>query len=235
MIELYTAPENIVFSIALTLMFMIGIVQIISLLLGLGLEGIIDDFLPDFDVDAGVDVDVDADFDLDLDTDAADHLHVGFMHAIMGWLHMGKVPALVSFIYFLFIFPFSGYAVQIVSYNIGFGFLPGILIVPTVFIACMPLLRIGNQVLAKIYPKDETSAVSSDTFIGRVAVITLGQVTSKRSAEAKLVDQYGKSHYIMVLADNEGDSFQKGDHVLVVGKRGSRFSVITNPNPNLED
>ncbi len=225
MIELYSAPQNLFFSLALTLMFLIGLTQIISVTFGLGLDGVLDDLLPDFD----------ADIDVDLDADAGAHADMGMMGGIMGWLHIGKVPLLISLSFFLLIFAFIGYGAQIFCYNLGIGFLSGWAAAPAVFFVCLPLVRIGNQVLAKIYPQDETLAVSRDTFVGKIASITIGKVTHEKSAEAKLIDDLGKTHYVMVLADEEAGHFEKGNRVLIVGKRGSRFTAVADPFPNSED
>ena len=113
MIELYSAPQNLFFSVALTLMFLIGLTQIISVTFGLGLDGVLDDLLPDFD----------ADIDVDLDADAGAHADMGMMGGIMGWLHIGKVPLLISLSFFLLFFAFIGYGAQIFCYNLGIGFL----------------------------------------------------------------------------------------------------------------
>ena len=94
----------------------------------------------------------------------------------------------------------------------------------------LPTVRVLGGVLNKIIPKDETSAVSKDTFIGRVAVITLGKSSKGNPAEGKVKDSFGKYHYIMVEPDNAGDIFVQGGQVLLVRRDGSKFYAIKNEN-----
>lgn len=51
------------------------------------------------------------------------------------------------------------------------------------FLLAMPSVRLFSSVLVRIMPRDETSAVASDSFIGRTATITLG--TAKRGSAAQ--------------------------------------------------
>lgn len=44
---------------------------------------------------------------------------------------------------------------------------PGWLAVPVVFILSLPAVRFGGGALQKIMPGDETTAVSSDSLLGR--------------------------------------------------------------------
>lgn len=88
--------------------------------------------------------------------------------------------------------------------------------------------------MEKVLPKDETAAVSVESFVGRVATIVIGTATHLRATEAKLVGPEGKIHYLQVVADVQEQSFSKGEEVLVVGRRSEGvFTVIENRNPLL--
>jgi hypothetical protein len=84
-----------------------------------------------------------------------------------------------------------------------------------------------------VIPKDETEVVSENSFIGRVAVITLGEALRGKPAEAKLTDQFGQDHYLMVEPDQEIETFPQGTEVLIVRRQGAVFTGITNPHPGL--
>ena len=119
--------------------------------------------------------------------------------------------------------------------ELGIGRLHWLLASGASFAATMPCLRVGNSILEKVLPKDESSVVSVKSFVGRIATVMIGTVTNERSAEAKVIGPNGKPHYIQVVADNEGKTFKQGDHVLIVGRRSeSVFTVIENKNPLLE-
>ena len=98
------------------------------------------------------------------------------------------------------------------------------------FVISLPIVRVLGSGLNKIIPKDETSAVSKDTFIGRVATITLGESRNGNSAEGKVKDSFGKYHYIMIEPDIAGDIFSQGSEVLLVRQDGSKFYAIKNEN-----
>jgi hypothetical protein len=94
------------------------------------------------------------------------------------------------------------------------------------FSASLPAVRFSGGILHRIMPKDETTAVSQGSFIGRVAVLTLGTATAGNAAQAKLRDAHGQDHYIMVEPDNKEDQFSQGDAVLLVRHTGACFYVI---------
>lgn len=80
---------------------------------------------------------------------------------------------------------------------------------------------------------DETDAVSEKTFIGRVAKITLGKAEINSPAQAKLKDEHGQNHYIMVEPDIQGDVFETGRLIILVSRVGTIFKAISNDKPAL--
>ena len=75
-------------------------------------------------------------------------------------------------------------------------------------------------------PRDETSAISTDSFIGHTATITLGTAKTGSAAQGKFKDKYGTSHYLMLEPDNQTDEFPQGSSVLIVRKAGAVFYSI---------
>lgn len=223
MIENALAPENFLFLVALGLFLLIFLVQLVSVLFGMEPFSFLDSLLPDMELN------------LDGDISLADS-SPGFVDSVMSMLKLGRVPFVFTFILFLFLFSLIGLYGQMALAHTEVGRLHWFLASGASLIATLPLLRLGNGLLEKVLPKDETAAISADTFVGRLATILIGTVTSDRSAEAKVIGPEGKTHYIQVVADNEGKTFRKGDHVLVVGRRtDALFTVIENPNPLLEE
>ena len=218
MIEYFTAPDNIAFLIALTLFFLLFLVELLSLVFGIEALSFMDDIVPDIDMD------------VDLETASP-----GFLDSVFSFLRIGRVPMSMTMTVFLFVFSFIGFNLQYVLEGSGIGRLHWLPATAIAFVAALPFVRIGNTILEKVLPKDETSAISSETFVGRVAEITLGVATHAKQTEAKLVGPDGKTHYIQVVADRESSTFQRGDHVLVVGRRSeSLFTIIEIQNPLLE-
>lgn len=204
------APENVTFALAAGLLAVISVLQVASFLLGFAPLSGVDDWLGG---------------DLDL---SVDHTPT-FGEALLSLIGVGKVPVVFSFLFFLFAYACIGYGLQWVIGALGFGLWPAWLASLAAFVVSLPVLRGGNEVLGKLIPGDESLAVSEATFIGKLAVVTLGTATYRRSAEAKLEDDHGRTQYVQVVSDLEEESFRAGEEVVIVGKRGSEFTVVRGP------
>ncbi|MBU0960280.1 MAG: YqiJ family protein, partial [Proteobacteria bacterium] len=106
--------------------------------------------------------------------------------------------------------------------------------VPAVMCA-LPTVRVCGGLLGKYMPKDETYVVSEKSFLGQIATITMGTARDNNPAQAKLKDQHGQTHYILVVPDNPAASFQQGDKTIIVSQNGSIFKVIANTSSVLTD
>ena len=94
-------------------------------------------------------------------------------------------------------------------------------------------MRSLGSLLAHIIPRDETSAVSELTLIGRAGVISAGMARQGLAAQARVRDSHGRTHYLMVEPDVEGETFDQGVQILVVRKVGAFYRCIANPHPAL--
>lgn len=227
MIQFFLAGPNLPFAVALALMLAIALLEGVATLLGAGFSDLLDTMIPDLDLDVDVDLDLDADLDMP-------EAHVAPpLSKILGWLRLGEVPVLMLLVIFLTAFGLLGLGVQSIAGRYFGGLLPGGLAAIPAFVGAVPVVRGLGGVLAKIIPKDETEVVSEKSFIGRVAVITLGEASPGKPAEAKLTDLFGQDHYVMVEPDQEDDKFSQGMEVLIVRQRGAVFTGIVNPHPGL--
>lgn len=225
MIEFLLAGENMLFAVALGLMAAIGFLEGVAAMIGLGVSGLLDSMLPDIP-DTDFSFDADADFDL----------HAGSgLTKLLGWLHVGRVPVLVLFIIFLTAFGLCGLALQWFAVrSLGFLLPPFVATVPA-FLAALPAVRVCGGILARVIPKDETSAVSEESFVGLIATLTLGTARRCEPAQAKLRDKFGQTHYVMVEPDGQDDEFASGTQVLLVRRNGSVFQAIRNTSDALVD
>jgi len=211
MILLFFSSDLFPFTLSVLIMFFIAAIEGVGLLLGAGFSHVLDSLFP------GIDVDV----DLPDDFNSPD-----FFTRILSWLRIGKVPVLVLILIFLTVFGLSGILIQIVSNQLWSHYVSSwIAAIPSLVLAVI-VVRMSACLLEKIIPEDETEAVSSKTFIGKVATITLGTARKGKPAQAKLLDSFGKTHYIMVEPDNERDDFSQGVDVLIVEKNGSFFKAV---------
>lgn len=200
------ADGNIVFAIALALMLIIAIAEGAFTVIGFGASQLLDQAMPS----------------VDLDTDISTG---NGLTKVLAWLRFGQVPALILLIVFLTCFALTGLAMQLLLNN-TFGFmLPNAIAWIPALVVATPLVRASTGILAKVIIKDETESVSRDTFIGKVATITIGTAAPSSPAEAKLKDQFGTTHYVMVEPDEDA-RFEQGSNVLIVDQQGSTFKVI---------
>lgn len=222
MFDLLTANENQVFTVALVVMFVIAILEGVGFLLGAGLSEALEALLPEVDFDADVDIDGHA-------------TTPGAFSRLLGWLRVGEVPILMLLVLFLTAFGLLGLTIQSVAIGSFGSYLPGwVATVPTLLIA-LPTLRVLAGLLAFVLPKDETDAVAEAEFIGRVATITLGEARQGHPAEAKLTDQHGQTHYIMVEPDSPNEEFDPSTPILITEKVGSTFKGIKTTRESLVD
>ena len=225
MMEFVTTPENLPFAVALVVMLAISLIEGLGTILGLSPSALFDSVLPDFDLGVDVDIDVDAP---ELDVQPS-----GFT-AVLGWLRFGQVPALILLIVFLTAFGLIGLGLQGVMAQTFGSILPASLASIVTFFVSLPVMRVGGGLLGRIMPQDETEAVSEDSFVGLIAVITLGTAKRGHPAQAKLRDAYGQVHYVLVEPDDE-DSFDAQSEVLLVSRHGTVFRAIRNTHAALSD
>lgn len=221
MIEFMLQGENLPFMVSLTIMIMIACLEGVTTLIGLGLSNMIDAFMPDFDID--------------LNPDHPDVSTTGILTKTFGWFRIGQVPFLIILIVFLTLFGLMGLLIQWFAVKITGHLLPGIIASGITFPATLPLVRAITGLIGKIMPKDETEAVTEKSFIGRVAIITLGKAAKNNPAQAKVKDKFGTTHYVMVEPDIDDEEFHRGDQVLIVKQTSSGYKGIQNPMAALQD
>lgn len=221
MLEFITADQNLPFSVALALMTLLALLEGVGMLLGAGLSGLVDALLPDSLVP-------------DIDAEVPDVSTPGPISALLGWLYIGKVPFFILLILLLMSFGICGLLLQSLVRSLSGGLLPAWIASGGALLLALPVTRGGARLFARLIPKDETEAVSSDSFIGRIAVLTLGSARRGYPAQARLSDTHGQSHYVMVEPDGEQE-LAAGSEVLIVKKQGHIFLAIPNPNPLLSD
>ena len=216
-------PALMPFSIALLIMAFLAALELIGLLFGTGFSGLFDGLSPDIDLD--LDMDIDADLD---GPDVPDLADAGPITQFLSWLSVGKVPILVLLVAFLTIFGLIGLVGQNLVKGATGTYLHGAIASGLTLAAALPVTRHLGLGIARIMPKEETDAVSRNTFVGKVATIIRGEAKFGQPAEAKLKDNVGTVHYILVEPDNAHDAFVQGDEVILVEQAGAVYRAIEN-------
>jgi hypothetical protein len=155
--------------------------------------------------------------------------------SLLSWLNLGRLPLLMLIVVFLFSFGIVGLIGQQLFAAIVGQPAPWLIAVPVALSAALPVTRVFGKGVSRILPKDETEAVSRDSLIGRVAVIVTGQARPGSAAQARVRDQHGQSHYVMVEPDDADDAFDQGTGVLLVRHVGATYFAIYNPSASLLD
>jgi hypothetical protein len=207
-VSLLTADQNLPFGIGFALIVGIAVIEGVGMLVSISPSNFLDNLVPDVAGDSGLD-------------------------RVLGWLHLGKVPALVILLLFLTGYTVFGYSLQMVSHGLFGHYLPvwiaGLLAVPS----GLATVRGLGALVAHIIPRDETSSVSEQTLLGRVGVIVTGAAKRGLAAQARVKDSLGRSHYLMVEPDLDDEVLDEGTHVLIVRKVGAFYRCIANPHPSL--
>lgn len=216
--SLINHPSNIAFSMALGLMLFLGAVEIISLLFG-GVFDWLDGLLPD-----GLDGDLHGDLHLDASS--------GGVIKLLSWLYVGKLPVLIWLTVFLAVYGGLGLVGQNLVHGFTGRFVPALIASLGMLFLCLPLVRIAAAGVYRIIPKDETTAINHEDLIGRVAQIIMGNAQVGEPAEAKVTDQFGQTHYVMVEPDTD-TILPQGSKVLLVAQQAAGFKAIANPHQDL--
>ena len=135
---------------------------------------------------------------------------------------------------FLAVFGLAGYVLQAVCAGLFGGYLNAWLAAAAALFLTLPLVRLTAGGLYKIMPKDETTAVSQASLIGRVGTVVLGEARQGSPAQVRVKDSYGQQHYVMAEPDGEG-VLKQGEAVLLVSLEGNTFKAILNPSGSLVD
>ncbi|MCC5865815.1 MAG: YqiJ family protein [Wenzhouxiangella sp.] len=236
MSEYFLAPGSTPFTAALLIMAGLFVFELLALFKGLGINEAIDDFvvssvdLPDDVFDVGELTTAETASGIEGSSTPEGGSLIG---RLLAWLYVGRVPVLMVLVVFLTIFGLAGLIIQsMLRQSIGMA-VPGVIAAPAVFFLTLPMVRWCTGGLARVLPKEETSAVSTATFIGKTAVVVGGNARRGLPAQARLIDRFRTTHYVLVEPEDENDVLEQGSLVLLVRRINGKFSAIPNPNAAL--
>ena len=191
-------PHNLPFAAALVIMLVLAIVQLIGV------------------ADFG-----DADIDLDADSDGLPD--AGMFDGLLTLLGIGRIPLTIWLALFLFLFAGIGLSIQEFAESLTGAPLYSWLAAVVAAGLTLPVTGVLARPLGRIMPKDHTTAVSTESLIGRRATITVGIARAGSPARAKVRDVHGQTHHVMVEPHEEASEIHAGDEVLLVRREGNQF------------
>lgn len=154
----------------------------------------------------------------DVDFDAAPDM--------LSWLGFGRLPFLMLFVVFLASFGLIGLVAQQASHDMTGGFIDPLIAVPAAAVLALPATGILARLLARILPRDHTTAIPLDELVGRRGAIVTGNATAGCAARARVQDHYGQTHYVMVEPNVPEATLREGDTILLVHREGELFRAI---------
>ncbi|MDX8348667.1 YqiJ family protein [Cognatiyoonia sp. IB215446] len=229
MLTTFLTPEAAPFSIALSVVAGLFMLEIIALILGGSVlaagsdaPDVDIDMDADFDVDLDAEFDVDAEMDVEIDAPDTDIAPSG----MLGWLGLKDAPFMIWLVSFLTIFGLSGLVILQAGTALTGLALPLIATVPAATLISAYCTRFIAAVVAAIMPKTESTAMRTRFLGGHHGVITQGTARRGRPAEAKIKDRHGNIHYLRVEPLEDDVEIPQGRDVHVIRKRDGMFFVV---------
>ncbi|MCL1037160.1 YqiJ family protein [Shewanella submarina] len=200
MLGFFLLDGNLPFTVAISIVILLGLIELLSLVTGLSLSGLFDDLLS---------------LDSDIDSDGA----TGFT-GITGWLCLNRLPLLIWFVLASSSFAITGLAVNYLTAAITGGLLPSWLAIPVALIGLLLGCRYLGSSLARLLPKNESSVISIDSLEGAVGTVTLATASRGKPAEVVVKDESQQKHYVLAEPDSD-DQLAKGTDVVLLRKDGN--------------
>lgn len=197
--EMLNQSEMLPFVVAIALVVVMALLEVISMAFGAALSGFIDGILPDFGLEA--------------DIDAGADLNTGL--SLLAWFKVGEIPMLIIVVSFALVFGIVGIVMQIAIANTLGKPLPGAVAVVLALPVTLPLLKGLLEALAKVLPSEETEVVSGASFTGLTGTVVLGEARRGSPAQAKVRNDRGQTHYVMVEPKSDDDVLQQGTDIVL--------------------
>jgi len=194
------------FWVALMVVAGLGLVELVSVLLGASASGLLDDGLGHHG--------------------PADH-EAGLLGGWMSWLNAGGVPILVLAVILLSAFAAFGFAIQGLATSL-LRPLPLVAAGPLSLLLAVPVARWLSRGIARIIPRDETTVLSQAEFIGLVGTVTIGPLDQGNPGSVRVKDRHDNIHILRSQAA-AGHVIQTGALVVIVDGLEGIFQAIPAP------
>lgn len=214
MFEFFLHDANILFTSCILLVLTIGLFEGVGTLLGISFGELLENFIPNIETN------------IDSPSSASELGSDSALSKLLGWLRLGRVPALIWLILLLTSTSLYGFIGNFVAHSIASMFLPAIIAAPIAFYLGINSTRWLAVLLERAMPKDQTSSVSLSTLIGREAFITLGIASQDKPAEAKVKDKNKATHYILVKPEDGHEPLTTNTPLLLVRREDNVFVAI---------
>ena len=201
MLSFLLDDANFWFSCALGIVIALFILEMAGMFFGVSLLGLVDDQAA-----------------LDADTDTSS----GFTE-FGSWLALDRLPLLVWLVLLLTTFGSAGLTFNFLSLTLLDTYFARWLITLLAVIAGLFFTARFGTFIARLLPKQESSATTADELVGTVGHITVGVARQNSPAEGKFIDAHGQPHYLLVEPLEPDEQFSQGEKILLIQKRDYRW------------
>jgi hypothetical protein len=202
--DVLLAPDVRPFAIAAAIMAALGIVELLTSLVGFSIGELVGK-------------------DMALETDS--HSALG---GLFVWVNTGRLPLLILIVLALGVFSIEGFLLQGIAHILGTA-VP----VPIAALAAgagsIPVIRTASRGIARIIPRDETYAINDADFVGKIAVVTIGPLDQGLPGRVRLKDVFGNWHSVAARAGPDSTALPVGASVLLVDRDARSFTAIAAP------
>lgn len=152
----------------------------------------------------------------------------GLLGSWMSWLNAGRVPLLVLAVLILCAFAVFGLAIQAALATIAAP-LPATVASLIALGAAIPTTRWFSKAVAKIIPRDETTAISQADYIGLTGEVSVGPLDQDAPGIVRVKDMHDNYHNVRTRAA-PGHTISVGSKVLIVDGRNGEYEAIPAPD-----
>lgn len=168
---------------------------------------------------------------LDTDLDADSGIGGG---SLLDWLGLGSgLPILVWLTSLLGVFTLCGFAVQQIATTVGGAPLYWGLATLAALPVAIGLNVFAAAGLSRIFPAFESTVIDAEELLMRRGIVLEGVASRGHPARAKVVDDHGQAHYVMIEPQDDHEMVAQGETALLVRKQGQLFFAVPDVSSRL--
>ncbi len=146
---------------------------------------------------------------------------------VLDWLGLGgELPILIWLTSLLGCFTLAGVAIQQGATALAGAPLAWPAAAALAALAGLLLNIVAANGLARVMPGFETTVISVDGLLRRRGTILEGTARRGAPARARVIDDHGQAHVVMVEPHDDADTLATGDTALLVRREGVLFFAL---------
>lgn len=201
----------LIFTLSALLLIAITILEAIAFFTtGASMESMVSTDSADVDLSAGG---FGKEVEMDLFNVSKGHYDISIEGANL--FNIGKVPFMIVLASLAMWFSSTGFSLHAIAENIGYS-LSNYFSVPISFAIASVGTFFTTKVISKLVKSEETNSVRIKDLLGDVATVVLGSGDSKRAVQIRVLDKFGKEHFLMARVAVDDVAINAGDEVIIL-------------------